>query len=294
MPLFHIDKNNKMTRAQSTDFAFERDSQKLIENNLDVMFDCKFIQSEFSTDSERTGRIDTLALSKDNAPVIFEYKNVPSDLIAQCLSYLTLIKEHKGEVQVAVDNALGRHINLNWKDVRIICIAPEYKSKILNAAKGAGANIELWQYEYYDSKTLYLEKITGSTKTTPETPPIKIKNEPGTIKKFLDRCNENTTTLVQELRLFIKNMGSNVQEIPTKYYIGYTTSQYFVCIITRKNKVQLYLKLNPKDINIPKFGCDVSNVGHQGVGDLNLTITNPKEMEMSKKYIKMAFKNVGG
>ena len=83
MPLFHIDKN-KITTAKLINFGKEREIQTLIENNLEVVFNCKFIESEFSTGSEHAGRIDTIALSEDNNPVIIEYKkNASSELVTK-------------------------------------------------------------------------------------------------------------------------------------------------------------------------------------------------------------------
>ena len=63
-------------------FPSEKALQRLIESNLDVVFKCRLVATEFSTGAQPAGRIDTLALSEDNNPVIIEYKNVESsDLI---------------------------------------------------------------------------------------------------------------------------------------------------------------------------------------------------------------------
>jgi hypothetical protein len=109
MPLFHIDKN-KLTTAKLINFAKEKDIQSLIENNLAVVFNCKFIASEFSTGSGHGGRIDTLALSEDYNPVIIEYQKIASsELVNQSLYYLSWIKEHKGDFQIAVNKYFRRN-----------------------------------------------------------------------------------------------------------------------------------------------------------------------------------------
>jgi RecB family endonuclease NucS len=103
MPLFHIN-NKQMTLAKPINFKLEKDIQNLIENNLKIVFNCKFVASEFSTGNEHAGRIDTLALSEDNNPVIIEYKKVESsELVNQSLYYLSWIKDHRGDFQIAVN-----------------------------------------------------------------------------------------------------------------------------------------------------------------------------------------------
>lgn len=126
MAIFQIT-NNKVNRIKPTDFKLEKDLQNLVEQNLESFFNCKFIASEFSTGNIHSGRIDTLALSEDNNPVIIEYKKVASsDLINQSLFYLHWITDHKGDFQVAVNNALGGNIEVDWSDIRVICIAPVF------------------------------------------------------------------------------------------------------------------------------------------------------------------------
>src|SRR6266571_9082622 len=58
------------------------------------VFNCRFVASEFSTGAQHAGRIDTLALSEDNNPVIIEYKKVKSsELINQSILYLAWLND---------------------------------------------------------------------------------------------------------------------------------------------------------------------------------------------------------
>ena len=56
----------------------------------------------------------------------------------------------------------------------------------------------------------------------------------------------------------------------------------------------MFLKVDPKEITMPSNGRDVSNIGHWGTGDLEITVKDLDEMEKAKKYIKIAFENIGG
>jgi len=310
MPLFHIDKN-KMTTAKLINFDKEKELQTLIEDNLDVVFNCRFIESEFSTGSEHAGRIDTLALSEDNNPVIIEYKIIASSqLVNQSLYYLSWIKDHRGDFQIAVNKKLGKNIEIDWDDIRVICIAPEYKKYDLHAVKTMGANIELWQYKRYNTNSLYLEEIfkKSTTLISPEIDntknPVMVQagkkaaltrqTSSYTFEEHLNSCDDKFKKILQDLREFILGIDEAVEEIPRKYCIAYKVSQNFVCIETRKNKLLLFLKINPAEIKIPENGRDVRGIGHIGTGNLEISINNIKEMEESKEYIKKAFENIGG
>ncbi|WP_417315911.1 hypothetical protein [Cycloclasticus pugetii] len=96
MPIFDIS-GGKLSAVEQRNFALEKDLQTLIERNLDTVFNCRFVASEFSTGAQHAGRIDTLALSEEDNPVIIEYKKVESsELINQSLFYLHWVKDHKG------------------------------------------------------------------------------------------------------------------------------------------------------------------------------------------------------
>jgi RecB family endonuclease NucS len=85
----------KLFLTRPTNFRQEKEIQSLIERNLETVFNCRLVASEFPTGAEHSGRIDTLALSEDDNPVIIEYKKVESsELINQSLYYLSWIRDN--------------------------------------------------------------------------------------------------------------------------------------------------------------------------------------------------------
>jgi predicted transport protein len=310
MPLFHIE-NNRLFLAKPTNFNLEKDVQTLIENNLQTVFNCKFVATEFSTGNEHAGRIDSLALSEDNNPVIIEYKKVESsELINQSLYYLSWLKDHHGDFQVAVNKALGKNVEVDWGDIRVICIAPSYKKYDIHAAQMVGANIELWQYRLYETNALYLEEIfqkslmkfsdTGDNNKNPvmvlagKKAALTRQTGSYTVEEHLKRIDEKIKLLFQDLREYILTIDESIEEAPKKFYIAYKATQNFVCLEIKKNKLVLYLKLNPKNLKTPNNGRDVANIGHYGTGDFELKIRNVAELEASKEYVRQAFDNIGG
>jgi len=66
---------------------------------------------------------------------------------------------------------LGIDIDVDWSDIRVICLAPEYKKYDLHAVQVMGANIELWQYKFYENGILSIDEVykrinTGSHQET--------------------------------------------------------------------------------------------------------------------------------
>jgi len=166
MPLFKIT-GNRLEPIDQTNFRLERDLQALVEISLQATFNCRLVASEFSTGSLHSGRIDTLALSEDNNPVIIEYKKAESsDLINQSLFYLHWIEDHRGDFEIAARNKLGGKVQVDWSNVRVICIAPNYKRYDIHAVQVMGASIELWKYRLFKNSTIHFEEVLQASKAT--------------------------------------------------------------------------------------------------------------------------------
>ncbi len=82
---------------------------------------------------------------------------------------------------------------------------------------------------------------------------------------------------------------------PKKFYVAYKTAQNIVCMEVREKKITLYLKLDPKKVAMPKgISRDVSEIGHYGTGDLEITITSQQKLDLSRPLIEQAYRTVGG
>ena len=311
MAIFEI-KDNKVNRIKPTDFSIEKDLQNLVERNLETFFNCRFVATEFSTGSIHSGRIDTLAISEDNNPVIIEYKKVASsELINQSLYYLHWITDHKGDFQVAVNKSLNKDIKIDWSEIRVICIAPEFKKYDLHAVQMMGSNIELWQYKIYENGIISIDEVFRKSGAQNHTSDIggkdpkmvkagkkaahTRKTATYTFEEHANRLNKDLVDLHNEIREYIVNLEGSIEETPKQNYISYKTSQNFVCLESQKRKMMLFLKINPDEIdNMPKQARDVRNIGHFGTGDLEFTINNSEDFEIAKPLIELSLKNIGG
>lgn len=311
MPLFEI-KNQVLLPVEQTNFLNEKLLQKLVEQNLKPVFNCRFIASEFPTGAQHAGRIDTLALSEDNNPVIVEYKKVESsELVNQSLFYLHWIQDHRGDFELAAKKALGNRTEIDWSDVRVICIAPNFKKYDLHAVQVMGANIELWQYRLFTNNCIYLEEIfRKAINNEPAVEhnaksPVMVaagKKAAATRKTGSYNFDQHLTgkpdqikNIAQQVQEFILGLDAAVQEAPKKFYIAYKLSQNIVCMEVRKKTVTLFLKLDPKKLGpLPSIARDVTAIGHYGTGDLELELKSQNDFESAKELIHSAYQKIGG
>ncbi|MBR9920299.1 MAG: hypothetical protein GYB31_05610 [Bacteroidetes bacterium] len=305
MPLFQIQKENILP-VRLSDFSSEKMLQNLVEKNLATIFNCRFVATEYSTGAIHGGRIDSLALSEDNNPVIIEYKiKASSDLINQSLFYLSWLQDHKGDFQLAVHQALGNEIEVDWSDIRVICIAPEFKKYDLHAVKMMGANIELWQYRLYSNKAFHLEEVfqrssaileVGNTTNTKQKPAYTRQNVTYSLDEdHLQDKSDSIQSMVQKIRNYILSIDESIEEIPKKLYVAYRTSQNFVCMEIQKKKIYLFLKIEENMLNdLPSNGRDVTNIGHFGTGNVELTIQTDDDIDAAQSWILQSWRNIGG
>lgn len=311
MPLLQIIDGTLKPVAQAS-FKSEKQLQQLIETNLLAAFNSRFVASEFRTGALHSGRIDTLALSEENNPVIIEYKIVESsDLVTQSLFYLHWLADHRGDFEVAARKQLGEKITIDWSDIRVICIAPNYKRYDLHAVQMMGANIELWKYRLFANSSIYLEEVTpqplsaNSGANDSGKNPVMVaagkkahvsaQTSTYTFEEHVAGKTDAIVAIVNSVRDYIRGLDESIQEMPKKLYLAYKTTQNIVCMEVRKQHVTLFLKLDPKKIsNRPKNFRDMSNIGHYGTGDVELVLETDADAVAAQPFIEAAYKAVGG
>ncbi len=91
------------------------------------------------------------------------------------------------------------------------------------------------------------------------------------------------------------SLDPSIEVAPKKHYVAYKISQNLACMEVQKNRVILYLKLNPKEVNGPPvISRDVSKIGHYGTGDLEISIGHDAALAAAKPFIEMAYRKIGG
>ncbi|MCX7732048.1 MAG: DUF5655 domain-containing protein [candidate division WOR-3 bacterium] len=84
---------------------------------------------------------------------------------------------------------------------------------------------------------------------------------------------------------------SNVQRKYLAKYVSYMHGKaIFCCVHIQKSGLRIWLKLNYSQLeNPPDYVRDVSNIGHWGVGDVEIGIDNLEKLHNSKSFIRQSF-----
>jgi len=97
-------------------------------------------------------------------------------------------------------------------------------------------------------------------------------------------------TLFNELRKRILNLSVNASEEFKKYYVAYKLTANFVVVEAQKNSLLLTMRIPFEEIDNPKgIGEDVTNIGHQGTGQVRVRLTTTTQLDDAMYLIQQAF-----
>jgi hypothetical protein len=133
-----------------------------MERNLVHLLDVHLVASEYPIGARHEGRIDTLGIDRQGAPVVIEYKRLASvNLISQGLFYLDWLDEHRGEFRLLVQDRLGsdRATAIRWDGPRLICVAAHFHRYDIRAVRQIKRHVELVQYLWFGDDLLFLAKV---------------------------------------------------------------------------------------------------------------------------------------
>jgi predicted transport protein len=281
--------------------AVEKSLQTIIERHLETFLGVRFLASEYSTGKTHAGRIDTLGIDENNSPVIIEYKrSVNENVINQGLFYLDWLLDHKGEFTLMVLKKFGQEVadNIDWSNPRLLCIAGGFTKYDEHAVQQINRNIELYQYKHYSDGLLLLDLVNATTAQNVQysidnTPTTNNRtNRTKTVSEYLEQASTELTDRFEALKAYMMALGDDVQMKVLKHYIAFKRIKNFACVEIHPQtaKILLYLKVDPKKVTLEKgFSRDVSNIGHYGTGDLEITIRNDEDLERAKRFINMSY-----
>jgi predicted transport protein len=298
--LFHIVSGQVNALVGATE-TIEKSVQILFEKNLEPLLGVRFLASEFST--THGGRIDTLGLDENGCPVILEYKRSTNEnVINQGLFYLDWLMDHRKDFQWLVLEKLGKTAAdaVDWSAPRLICIAGDFNRYDDHAVKQIQRNIELIRYRRFGLDLLMLDLVsaTAVSGAVSDSKPGQAgdsgsaANKYKTISTVLAELDTGMLDRFEALRAFMAAFGDDVQETTLRFYIAFKRIKNFACIEFRPStsKILLFVKVDPANVTLePGFTRDVSNVGHFGTGDLEITLSKSEDLERAKPLIQRSY-----
>jgi predicted transport protein len=293
--LFRIS-SDRVDELSGTTDTVEKSVQIFFEKNLEALLGVRFLDSEFTTSN---GRIDTLGLDENGCPVILEYKRASNEnVINQGLFYLDWLMDHRKEFQWLVMEKLGKKDAeaVDWTAPRLICIAGDFNRYDDHAVKQIQRNIELIRYRRFSTDLLMLDLLAAtSVKGTPAIGATIGSGMPGkykTISVVIEDLDEAMKDRFEALRAYLLALGDDVQETMLRFYIAFKRIKNFACVEFRPTtgKILVFVKVDPASVPLEAgFTRDVSNVGHFGTGNLEITLSKPSDLDRAMPLLKRSY-----
>jgi predicted transport protein len=301
MKFFNV-KNDQLIEVDQNPFKLEKDIQNLLEKNLESIFNLRFIKSELSVDKYR---IDTLCFDEEsNSFVIVEYKKGSSySVIDQGYTYLQLLINNKSDFLLELSHHFNKVFGMNdidWSQSRIIFVSPSYNSYQKDSVNFKDLPFELWEIKRFKSNTIILtqhhstsnESIDVLSQPNDNSIVSKVRREVKVYTEDLhsDYSLAEISDIYFELKERILELGSDIEIVPRKEYIGFKRGSNFVDFEFQKKQLKVFINMKSGSLDDPmEITRDVSNVGHYGNGDYQISVNQKTDLDYLMVLIKQSY-----
>ncbi|APE24434.1 MULTISPECIES: DUF5655 domain-containing protein [Streptomyces] len=265
----------------------EADVQRLVEANMEALLGVRFLASEYGTGPVHAGRIDSLGLDANGAPVVVEYKRgTDPGVINQGLFYLSWLVDHRSEFEQLVRDRLGSDAaaRVLWSEPRLICVAGDYTRYDLHAVREHWRSIDLVRYRFFGTRLIGLETLAAATGRSTHRR-RKQRTEPvgAGCKSIVELAAAADETLL--------GLGDGITKVRRKHYSAYRRLQNFASICPpQRTKVHVYLSLDPAEVDlVPDFIRNVRGLGHHGTGDLEVRLRTERDLERALDLFRASY-----
>lgn len=297
MPLFKkMDSELSLLSAIQPDK--EKDLQRLVEGNLQCVLDMHLLASEYRTSS---GRIDTIAVDSEGAPVIIEYKRKKNDnVINQSLSYLKWLTAQQPEffqmlMQMQLDKDVLDNIRLDWKHPRVVCIAESFSQFDIDTVKIVPLRIELFKYRLYEGDLFSLESVSlnemqKNLADAVHLVPVETVQSITMSIKEQSNASHLIRTMYDELRERIMSLDQYIIEKAGKRCISYRLTKNFAEVLIRRNR--LVIELRPIDYQDPRGMVERIAESYTVTMNRRVTLTSASDLDYVFGLVEQSYKNV--
>jgi predicted transport protein len=296
--------NGKLGQVRSKPFELEKEIQKMVEENLDILFSLQFVQTEFPIENFR---LDTLAFDQENKSfVIIEYKRDRTfSVIDQGYTYMSLLLNNKADFLLEYNEIMPQPLKrdeIDWSQSRILFVSPKFTDYQKHSVNFKDVPFELWEVSRYDNGTIGFTQHKSSSKesitsikndsddvVTKVSREVKVYTEDNHFERF-KKINESIPSLYEELKTRLLALG-DVEVVPRKYYIGFATNNRpFSDVVVQAGALLLMINLKKGELDDPRdLTKDVSEIGRWGNGDYELKVKTPKDIEYAMFLAEQAY-----
>lgn len=293
--------NGTLEQIKEKPFKYEKDIQKIFEQNLNSIMGLELVKSEFVVKNKR---IDTLAYdNQSNAFVIIEYKrNKNSSVVDQGFTYLSLMLQNKSDFILEYNEVLGKVLTrdkVDWSQTKVIFVSSDFTENQIEATNFKDLAIELWEIKQFSNGSIIITPIRKS-KSAESIKPIAQKNTEyksvtDEIKVYdeedlLQGKSEETVDLYDKFKMAILNLADGIELKPLKWYVVFKKDGKNIANIEiMKNAIKIGICVKKSVVDDPKHMLrDVTNIGHLGTGDYEVKVSDDNNLEYLMSIVKQA------
>ncbi len=190
--------------------------------------------------------------------------------------------------------------DVDWSQSKVLFVSPQFTTYQRKSIEFKDLAFELWEINNYANGTVLFNQIKSpelseSIKTVTQKSNVvhKVDNEVNirTEEDHLKETNEDLQELYRNLRARILELDSNIEIKPFVVWITFKIENNIVDITLQKTQIKLWINLkkgNLKDER--KLARDVSNVGHWGFGDYELTLKPESDLNYIMTLIEQSYR----
>lgn len=297
MPLFKKN-GSKLTLLNAIQPDKEKDLQRLIENNLQCVLDMHLLASEYRTAS---GRIDSIAVDSEGAPVIIEYKRNKNDnVINQSLSYLKWLTAQQPEffemlMQKQLSKDIFDNMRLDWKHPRVVCIAESFSQFDIDTVEVVPLRIELFKYRLHEGDLFSLESVSfnemqKNLADAVHLVPVETVQSITMSMKEQSNASHLIRTLYDELRERIMSLDQYIIEKAGKRCISYRLTKNFAEVLIRRDR--LVIELRPINYQDPLGMVERIAESYTVTMNRRVTLTSASDLDYVFGLVEQSYKNV--
>ncbi|CCK31987.1 hypothetical protein BN159_7608 [Streptomyces davaonensis JCM 4913] len=269
----------------------EADVQDLVEAHMETLLGVRFLASEYVIDCIDSGRIDSLGLDENNAPVVVEYKRGTAvGVINQGLYYMAWLTAHKDAFRNLVRDRLGASAasQVLWSAPRLICVAGDFSRYDAHAIREYRRCIDLVRYRFFGNDHFGLETVASVTGHSAATKRARRHAARLSAARRQGGAMAELAGAVDEVLL---GLGDGVTRVRRKQYVAYQRLRNFACVCPpQQTKLLVYLKADPKGVDlVPGFTRDVTGLGHHGTGDLEVQLRTERDLERAQDLFRASY-----
>lgn len=291
---------SKLDFIKETPFKLEKEIQRLFENNLEQIMGLVMVKSEFTIKNKR---IDTLGYDPQTKSfVIIEYKrDRNSSVVDQGFTYLNLMLQNKADFILEYNEGLKKNMkrdDVDWSQTRVAFVSQGFTENQREATNFKDIAIELWEVKRFEGGIISINQIKKSgaaesikaiTDKNKDLQDISKEIKVYTEDDHLKGKSDEITELYEKFKSAILGLSPDFEIKILKQYIAFKIKNNICGIEVQKNSLKISINLKSGQLDDSKrITKDVSKVGHWGVGDYEVKVTDAKHIEYIMSLVKQA------